>query len=59
MADASAIMWFWNQSIKKAESESEYALYNDTTEYRLGSRFCVNENSQISERYSVQMKAAT
>ena len=26
--------------------------------YRLGSRFRVNETSQISERYSVQMKAA-
>ena len=26
--------------------------------YRLGSRFCVNETSQISERCSVQMKAA-
>ena len=26
--------------------------------YRLGSRFRVNETSQISDRYSVQMKAA-
>ena len=28
-----------------------------TERNRLGSRFCVNETSQISERYSVQMKA--
>ena len=26
--------------------------------YRLGSRFCVNETSQMSERYSAQMHAA-
>ena len=27
--------------------------------YRVGSRFCVNETSQFSERYSVQREAAT
>ena len=54
----SILLWWTCQASPKWRDPFWKALKICWTSYRVGSRFRVNETSQISESYSVQMKAA-